>query len=388
MSAHLFSPLDIRGVHLKNRVVASPMWQYAGVDGAPTDTHTVHLGRLAEGGVGLLLQEGTTVDRRGRGTVGDLGIWDDDLVPHYARLVHLVKSSGAVPGIQLIHAGRKGRKNPPWKSGLLSPPTGADWPVLAPSALPVALDGFSVPVEMTLQDIAETVDAWVKAARRAHEAGYEVIEVQAAHGYLVHTFLSPLSNHRTDSYGGSADNRARLLFDIVDGIRTVWPAEKALFVRLSSVDAEWTLEQTIELVRALQEHQVDVIDCSSGGLTGLPAPGAPNSGYGYQVPYAAAIRSRTGIKTMAVGNIVHAHQAQGIIEHGRADLVALGRELLHNPNWPIDAARKLGVQNPYAQAPTRIAYWLAKREGSFPDFAPSTQGDLLVAGSGPLPEDV
>ncbi|WP_432827294.1 NADH:flavin oxidoreductase/NADH oxidase [Dactylosporangium sp. CA-092794] len=374
MSANLFSPLEIRGVRLKNRVVASPMWQYCGVDGAPTDTHAVHLGRLAEGGAGLVFQEGTTVDRRGRGTVGDLGLWDDDLVPHYARLVELVRAGGAVPGIQLIHAGRKGRRNPPWAAHEPGPPATDDWPVLGPSALPIALEGSGVPVEMSPRDIAETVDSWVSAARRAHRAGYEVLEVQAAHGYLIHTFLSPLSNHRTDRYGGSFANRARLLLEIVDGIRTVWPADKALFVRLSSVDAEWDLDQTVELVRELRAHEVDVIDCSSGGLTGLPVFGAPSAGYGYQVPYAEEIRSRTGVRTMAVGYIVHATQAQAVIERGQADLVALGRELLHNPNWPIDAARKLGVPDPYAQAPRRIAYWLRKRDGSFPGFAPSTDG--------------
>ncbi|RYE40954.1 MAG: NADH:flavin oxidoreductase/NADH oxidase [Hyphomicrobiales bacterium] len=375
MSVDLFSPLELRGVRLKNRVVASPMWQYSGVDGAPTETHTVHLGRLAEGGSGLVFQEGTTVDRKGRGTVGDLGIWDDSLVPHYARLVDLMKSSGAVPGIQLIHGGRKGRRNPPWRSHESHPPASDDWQVMGPSAVPVALDGYSVPVEMSRSDIAETVDSWVNAARRADEAGYEVLEVHAGHGYLIHTFLSPLSNHRTDHYGGSAENRIRLLMEIIDGIRTVWPPDKALFVRLSSVDAEWGIDQTVELVRELQNHDVDVIDCSSGSVTGLPVAGIPTSGYGYQVPYAEEVRARTGIKTMAVGYIVHATQAQTIIEDGQADLVALGRELLHNPNWPLDAARKLGVADPYSQAPLRISYWLSKRDGSFSDFAPSTEGN-------------
>ncbi len=374
MSPHLFSPLQIRGIHLKNRVVASPMWQYSGADGQPTDTHVVQLGRLAEGGAGLVFQEGTTVDRRGRGTVGDLGIWDDSLVPHYARLVELVRQSGAVPGIQLIHAGRKGRRNAPWHSGEPAPPATDEWPILGPSALPMALEGSADPLEMTLQDIAQTVDSWVNAARRAHEAGYDVLELQAAHGYLIHTFLSPLSNHRTDQYGGSVGNRSRLLLEIVDGIRTVWPADKALFVRLSSVDVEWGIDQTVELVQELARHEVDVIDCSSGGLTGVPSIDAPNIGYGYQVPYAEQIRARTGMRTMAVGHIVHAAQAQEIIENGRADLVALGRELLHHPNWPVDAARKLGVPDPYSQAPRRIAHWLSKRDGSFADFAPSTDG--------------
>ena len=294
MSHDLFSPLEIRGVRLKNRVVASPMWQYSGVDGAPTDTHAVHLGRLAEGGAGLIFQEGTTVARKGRGTVGDLGIWDDSLVPHYARLVDLVKAGGAVPGIQLIHAGRKGRRNPPWAWREPNPPAAEDWQVLGPSPLPVMLDGYNMPIEMSLRDIQEAVDAWVQAARRAQEAGYDVLEVQAAHGYLIHTFLSPLSNQRTDDYGGSPENRARLLMEIIDGIRTVWPADKPLFVRLSCVDVDWEIDQTVELVRELRGHEVDVIDCSSGSLTGRPVFDTASAGYGYQVPYAEEVRHVPG----------------------------------------------------------------------------------------------
>ncbi|MET0136457.1 MAG: NADH:flavin oxidoreductase/NADH oxidase [Kibdelosporangium sp.] len=373
MATNLFSPLQIRGVRLRNRIVVSPMWQYSGVDGRPTSTHIVHYGRLAEGGAGLVVQEGTTVDRKGRGTVGDLGIWDDSLVPHHARLVELVKSSGAVPGIQLIHAGRKGRRNPPWVAQQPAPPAATDWQVLGPSAVPIALEGFSVPVEMSPRDIEDTVEAFANAARRADEAGYEVVELQAAHGYLIHTFLSPLSNRRTDRYGGSTENRFRFLMDIVDRIRAVWPAGKALFVRLSCVDVEWSVDQTVELARELRARGVDVIDCSSGGLTGLPFPGAA-TGYGYQVPFAEHVRAQAGIKTMAVGHIVHAAQAQAVVEDGKADLVALGRELLHNPNWPIDAARKLGLPDPYAQVPTRVSYWLRKRDENFPDFTPSTQG--------------
>lgn len=374
MTAHLFTPLQIRGVHLKNRVVASPMWQYAGVDGRPTDTHIVQLGRLAEGGVGLVFQEGTTVDRRGRGTTGDLGIWDDSLVPDFARLTELVRRSGAVPGIQLIHAGRKGRRAAPWDGADSAPPATEDWPILAPSAVPMAVEGAATPLEMSLQDIAQAVRAWVDAARRCNEAGYDVIELQAAHGYLIHTFLSPLSNHRTDRYGGSVENRRRLLIEIVDGIRTTWPDDKALFVRLSCVDVDWDIDQTIELVQILEGRGVDVIDCSSGGLMGIPSIDSPNIGYGYQVPFAEQVRARTGVRTMAVGHIVHPAQAEEIVANGSADLVALGRELLHHPNWPIDAARKLRVPDPYGQGPRRIGYWLSKREGSFSDFAPSTDG--------------
>ncbi|HUQ61511.1 NADH:flavin oxidoreductase/NADH oxidase [Lentzea sp.] len=373
MTPHLFSPLQIREVRLKNRIVVSPMWQYSGVDGRPTSTHVVHYGRLAEGGAGLVIQEGTTVSRVGRGTVGDLGLWDDSLVPHHARLVEVVESGGAVPGIQLIHAGRKGRRTPPWAAHEHEPPASADWQLLGPSALPITANGSGVPAEMSIRDIEDTVTAFANAARRADEAGYEVLELQAAHGYLIHTFLSPLSNRRTDRYGGSTANRLRFLVEIVDRVRAVWPAGKALFVRLSCVDVEWTIDQTVELVRELQQHGVDVIDCSSGGLTGVPAPGTKTD-YGYQVPHAEEIRTRTGLTTMAVGYIVHAAHAQAIVENGQADLVALGRELLHNPHWPIDAARKLGLTDPYAQAPGRISHWLRKRDESFPDLVPSTEG--------------
>ncbi|MFJ7217424.1 NADH:flavin oxidoreductase/NADH oxidase [Amycolatopsis sp. NPDC098790] len=372
MPEALFSPIEIRGVRLKNRVVVSPMWQYSGVDGRPTRTHTVHYGRLAEGGAGLVLLEGTTVARSGRGTVGDLGIWDDSFVPFHTRLADVVTAGGAVPGIQLIHAGRKGRRNPPWEPQVPTP-SGDDWPVLGPSAVPIGLDGFSTPAEMSRADIEDTVEAFANAARRADEAGYEVLELQAAHGYLIHSFLSPLANRRTDRYGGSRDNRFRFLLEVVDRIRAVWPDRKALFVRLSCVDAEWTIDRTVELVRELEVHGVDVIDCSSGGITGRPVPGV-KADYGYQVPYAEQVRARTRSRTMAVGHIVHAEQAQAIIESGQADLVALGRELLHNPNWPMDAARKLGSPDPYAQVPARISYWLRKRESSFPGFVPSTDG--------------
>jgi 2,4-dienoyl-CoA reductase-like NADH-dependent reductase (Old Yellow Enzyme family) len=239
--------------------------------------------------------------------------------------------------------------------------------------------GANVPTEMSLQDIRDTVQSWVNAARRADEAGYEVLEVQAGHGYLIHSFLSAVSNRRTDDYGGSAANRSRLLIEIVDGIRRIWPTDKALFVRLSCVDVEWSMDQTIGLVHELATLDVDVIDCSTGGLTGVPGADSPRVGYGYQVPYAAEVRSRANIATMAVGHIVHARQAQTILANDQADLVALGRELLHNPNWPIDAARKLGVRDPYQGAPQRISYWLSKRDASFADFVPSTEGRLNPA---------
>lgn len=384
MSRDLFSPLHIRDVRLDNRIVASPMWQYAGEDGMPTDVHTVQLGRMAMGGAGLVFQEGTSVDRTARGTVGDLGIWDDHFIAPYARLVNLMKTNGAVPGIQLVHAGRKARRNLPWRAHEPSPPPSDGWRVVAPSPLVLTPDDAEVPEEMTGAEVADVVHSFVDAARRANTAGYEVLEVHAAHGYLVHTFLSPLTNHRTDRYGGSTQNRFRLLLEIVDGIRTVWPSGKALFVRLSAIDTEWGITDTIELVRELQKHGVDVIDCSSGGLTGKPVYGAAPPGYGYQVPYSEEVRRHTGVRTMAVGYIVHAAQAHSIVRDGRADLVALGRELLHNPNWPMDAARKLGLPDPYSIAAPHISYWLTKRARDFDGFEPSTDGNLEVEVSGSI----
>jgi len=381
MSTRLFTPFSLRDVQLRNRIVVSPMWQYAGDNGAPTDTHLVHLGRLAEGGAALVFQEGTSVDRRARGTTGDLGLWDDALVPAFARLVQVIKGAGAVPGIQLIHAGRKARRNPPWDHGEPLPAASADWRVLGPSAIPMDVPDAIVPEEMTLAEVEQTVQDWVDAARRADEAGYEVLDLQAAHGYLLHSFLSPLSNQRTDRYGGSTGNRRRLLLEIVDGIRRVWSESKPLFVRLSIVDAGWSVEDSVELVRVLLRHGVDVIDCSTGGLTGTGFDGAPALGYGYQTPYSAAVRRQTGTPTVAVGHIVHPEHAERIIADGEADLVAIGRELLHHPNWPLDAARRLGHPDAYALAPTRIAHWLRRRESAFEGFTTSTDGAASSRGA-------
>jgi 2,4-dienoyl-CoA reductase-like NADH-dependent reductase (Old Yellow Enzyme family) len=372
---HLFNPFQVRGVRTRNRVVVSPMWQYAGVDGVPTTTHLVHLGRLAEGGAGIVFQEGTTVDRRGRGTTGDLGLWSDDVVAHYERIVQVIRGAGAVPGVQLIHCGPKARRQAPWDDPSTRPPDDEDWPVLAPSDLPPPGADWAPPRAMTLAEIGSTVDAWTQAARRADAAGYEVIDVQAAHGYLLHAFLSDRTNLRTDRYGGSDENRERLLMEVVDGIRSVWPDHKALFVRLSCVDVGWDIERTVSLVQRLRLRGVDVIDCSTGGLTGRPAPTAPPTTYGYQVPYAGEVRRRTGVPTMAVGLIVHPRHAADVIARGDADLVALGRELLHNPNWAIDAAHKLGVEDPYALAPTRTGHWLSARDRAFDGFSSSTRGD-------------
>ncbi|GGC50585.1 NADH:flavin oxidoreductase/NADH oxidase [Chelatococcus reniformis] len=375
--SQLFSGYRLRDVRLKNRIVASPMWQYRGERGFATDWHLMHLGRLADGGAGLVFQEGTTVERRACGTVGDIGIWDDAFVPQLARIVRLIRANGAVPAIQLMHAGRKARtKRPIDGPGLLERTADIDdwdaWDVVAPSAVPLK-EGLAPPREMTAGDVKAVIDAFVAGARRADEAGYDVLELHGAHGYLIHQFLSELTNCRGDRYGGGFDNRIRFLTEIVEGVRSVWPAAKPLMLRLSCIDgAGWTLEHTIKLVERVKALGVDCIDCSSGGLVGSPIPSGQPLDYGYQVPFAAELRRTADIPTAAVGLIVHARQAEDILAAGAADLVLLGRELIYNPNWPIDAAQKLGVDPAFAAQPAHIGLWLGKRASTSPSLVPST----------------
>ncbi|MEJ1968404.1 MAG: NADH:flavin oxidoreductase/NADH oxidase [Rhizomicrobium sp.] len=269
--SNLFSHYQLRGVQLKNRIMVSPMWQYVGEQGNPTDWHLMNLGRLAEGGAGLVFQEGTTIERRGCGTLGDLGIWDELFVPGLTRLASTIRSNGAVPGVQLMHAGRKARQKPPFegRGPLERSPKITDWDewdVIAPSAIAVS-EHAPVPREMQGADIVAVQQAWVAAARRAAQAGYDVLNIHGAHGYLVHQFPSEISNRRTDSYGGSFNNRVRFLIEAVEGIRTVWPDAKPLMLRLSVVDHGWPIEESVRLVNELKLAGVDMIDCSSGGLT-------------------------------------------------------------------------------------------------------------------------
>lgn len=375
--SQLFTDVIVRGITLKNRVVVSPMWQYAGKDGMPTDWHLMHLGRYADGGAGLVFQEGTTVERRGCGTLDDIGIWSDEHVEPLRRLVRIVQGNGSVAGIQLTHAGRKARMTTPWEGRrpLERSPEITDWDAwepMAPSPLPLR-EGAATPRQLTAQDNGEMVEALVSAARRADAAGYDVAELHAGHGYLLHQFLSKATNQRTDRYGSSFENRTRLLKEIAEGVRSVWPDEKPLFVRLSVDDGGgWDLDDTVRLVEALLPMGLDVIDCSSGGLVGSPVEGARDFTYGYQVDYAAAVKQRTGAATMAVGLIVHPDLAERIVADGSADLVAVGREVLHNPNWPLDAAIKLGIEDPYAITSVRTAYWLRRRAETVPGLVPST----------------
>lgn len=328
----LFTSFTLRGVTLRNRIVMSPMCMYsAGEDGMATDFHLAHLAARATGGVGLIITEATAVEARGRISVNDLGLWDDVQVEPLARVVRLCKSQGAVTCTQLAHAGRKA-----W-----TPTKGAGpFPSVAPSTLPFDAD-WVVPHELTRGELDAIISAYRAAVQRALRAGFDAIELHAAHGYFLHQFLSPISNHRTDEYGGSLENRARMLLRVVDAVRAVLPDSQPLLVRLSCTD--WiegglTLEDQVQVACWLKAHGVDLVDCSSGGST----PQLPPVGSGYQVPFAERIRREAGIATMAVGLITTPELAEEIVRNGRADVVAMGRELLRNPCWPLHAARALG----------------------------------------------
>lgn len=343
----LFSPLRIRGVEMRNRVGVSPMCQYSSTDGFANDWHWLHLGSRAVGGAGLVITEATAVTADGRISPADLGIWKDEHVDGLARCVRLIAEHGAVLGIQLAHAGRKASTAPPWEGGRAVAPEDGGWsPVWGPSAVAF---GSRSPVPQALDEdgIRGVVQAFADGARRALEAGFRVVEIHAAHGYLLHAFLSPLSNQRTDAYGGSLENRVRLTCEVVDAVRAVWPDELPLFVRISATDwadGGWDLEQSVELARLLGGRGVDLVDCSSGGLVpGVTIPVEP----GYQTRFAAEVRCRGGIATAAVGLITTPEQADDIIRRGDADVVLLARELLRDPYWPLRAARKLGQPAPW-----------------------------------------
>jgi 2,4-dienoyl-CoA reductase-like NADH-dependent reductase (Old Yellow Enzyme family) len=377
----LFTPLQLRDITLKNRVVIAPMHQYAAKQGYPNDWHLMNAGRFAVGGAGLVIVESTKVERRGCGTVGDLGLWHDDFIPAFKRLADFIKTHGSVPGIQIGHSGRKARRFRPWEGrGPLDQASAMiddwttdwdDWELVAPSAIAEA--GDPEPRALALEELPDLVEAWGAAAARADAAGFEMLEIHAAHGYLLHQFLSPEANRRNDEYGGPLENRMRLALEVTACVRANWPAGKPLFMRLSVEDnAGWSADDSVEVARAVKSLGVDVIDCSSGGISGAVGVGRTPVGYGYQVPLAAKLRAEAEIKTMAVGLIVHADQAEKILQDGEADLIALAREVLHNPNWPLDAALKLGAENPYALMPPAYEFWLSKRAEAVPDVVPST----------------
>ncbi len=336
----LFTPLILKEVTLRNRIAVSPMCQYSSVDGFANDWHLVHLGGRAVGGAGLVMTEATDVSPEGRITIDDLGIWKDDHIARLRNITGFITGHGAVPGIQLAHAGRKANHTSPWKGNRLLSPGEGGWRVVAPSSLPYSGEA-AVPVALTTEGIAGVVKDFALAAWRSLEAGFRVIEVHAAHGYLLHEFLSPLSNHRDDRYGGPFENRIRILIEVVTAIKEVWPERNPLFVRISCTDwAEggWTPADSVSLAKILKDHGVDLVDCSSGGLIpGVKIPAEP----GYQVPFAAQIRREADIATGAVGLITTAEQAEAVIACGSADLVLLAREFLRDPNFPLHAALEL-----------------------------------------------
>lgn len=351
---HLFAPLTLRGLTLPNRIAVSPMCQYQAKEGMPTDWHLVHLGGLAQGGAGLVFTEAAAILPEGRISPEDLGLWNMDQAEALAPIAHFIKGQGAVPGIQLAHAGRKAATFAPWRGSGHVPHEAGGWRPVAPSALPFDT-GWAVPTALDIPGIIAVIDGFMDAARRALAAGFQVIEVHAAHGYLLHQFLSPSSNQRTDSYGGAFENRTRLLREVVGALRSILPEELPLFVRISATDwapGGWDLDQSVALAAELKALGVDLVDCSTGGqVAGAKIPVGP----GYQVPFAARIRTEAGLATGAVGLITEPTQAEQILAEGSADLVLLGRELLRDPRWPLRAARVLGAEVPWPASYARAA---------------------------------
>lgn len=337
----LFAPLNIKDITLKNRIVVSPMCQYSATGGFANEWHLVHLGSRAAGGAGLIIQEATAVSPEGRITPGDLGLWRDEHIKELSRIVKFIHMMGAIAGIQIAHAGRKASCAVPWENGMQLDEKHGGWQTGAPSGIPF-LENDRAPQPLDKECISKIVSDFKAAAARANTAGYKVIEIHSAHGYLLHEFLSPISNKRSDEYGGSFENRIRLLKQVIEAVKSVWPAENPLFVRISSTDWKdggWTLDESVKLAYILKELDVDLIDCSSGGnVHNTKIPVSP----GYMVPFSETLR-KTGILTGAVGFITTARQAESILQEGKADLVFLAREFLRNPYFPLNAAKELGV---------------------------------------------
>jgi 2,4-dienoyl-CoA reductase-like NADH-dependent reductase (Old Yellow Enzyme family) len=375
--AKLFEPLTLRGVTLRNRLALSPMCQYEAKDGFINDYHLIHYGKFAQGGFGLVMLEATAVLPEGRITHGDLGIWDDAHVEGLARIARFLKASGATPAIQIAHAGPKAAIQRPYDGdGPLTPEDHArgdfPWEVVSASPLRVG-DGWLMPTELDEVGLAEMRVKFADAARRALRAGFEVIELHCAHGFLLNSFLSPLTNLRTDRYGGNRENRMRLPLEIAREIRAIWPQDKPLFVRISAVDGSIsgvTIDDSIAFARELAAIGVDVIDCSSGGIgRSYDHP----TGYGHQVPYAARIASETRVKTMAVGLVVDARQANAIVTSGQAHLVAIGREALRDPNFAFNAQQALRAYDPnkpFENWPRQAGWWLNARQRKINQLGP------------------
>lgn len=367
----LFQPITLRGVTSRNRILISPMCQYSATDGLANDWHLVHLGKFAQGGAGLVMVEAAAVVAEGRITHGDVGIWNDEQIAPLERIAAFLKDNGAVPSIQLAHAGRKASMQRPWYgNAALDEADRArgdlPWRTVAPSAIPME-DGWLMPHALEVAELAALREQWRRATLRAVEAGFEFVEVHCAHGYLLHEFLSPLSNRRSDAYGGDRAGRMRYPLEIIETVRAAWPAERPLSVRISSVDGidgGLTLEDQVAFAREARARGVDLIDCSSGGLLGSATAARIPRGYGFQVPYADEIRRAADIATIAVGLILHPQQAEDVLAKGHADLVAIGREALFDPNWPLHAELALGGGGGevFASWPKQYGWWLERRE--------------------------
>ena len=341
---HIFRPMTFRSVTSRNRIMLSPMCQYSASDGIPDDWHFQHLASRAVGGTGIVFTESVHVEARGLITLNCLGLWNDVQQNAFARIAHFVRSQGAVPGIQIGHAGRKGSTAPPRDGGGMLDAEHGGWTVIGPSPLRFG-ERYPLPVEMDQKTIDSTLDLFAASVRRARYAGFQIVELHAAHGYLIHQFLSPLSNQRTDRYGGSFENRIRFLLEAVDAVRSEWPDDLPLFLRISAsdwVEGGWDLEQSVKLAQVLKAGgKVDLIDCSSGGLAQKQKVTIHP---GYQVPFADAIRNRGGMPSAALGLIYSADMAEQILANGQADLVVLGRAMLADPYWPLRAAKALRAE--------------------------------------------
>ncbi|WP_066411606.1 NADH:flavin oxidoreductase/NADH oxidase [Halorubrum aethiopicum] len=348
MTDSLFTPFSLRDTEIPNRVMLSPMCQYSAEEGMPNEWHRVHLGSRAVGGAGVVMTEATGVERRGRITPGCLGIWSDEQAEALEPVTSFVRSQGAVPGIQLAHAGRKASHAPPSEGGHALPLDHEEgWETISATDEPYPDEEPAATRRMDGDDVDDVIDAFAAAAERALSAGFEIAEVHAAHGYLLHQFLSPVTNDRGDEYGGSFENRTRLVREVVEAVRGVWPDDKPVFVRISATDwlpdrDSWDVDDSVRLAPLLAEAGADLIDVSGGGIH--PDQELPNAGPGYQVPYAEAIREGTDVPVAAVGGITEPTHADALVRNGRADLVALGRELLRHPYWPLEAAHELGAE--------------------------------------------
>lgn len=365
--SELLSPFRIRNVTFRNRIVVSPMLTYQADRGQTNDWHVMNLGQYAAGGAGLVFMESTKVDPHGCSTRKDCGVWSDEFVPGLARVAEIIHKQGAMAGLQLGHSGRKAGMVLPWEGRVpldldcVPTPSGETWQLVGPSAI-AHNSKYKVPKELSQDDIKNMIGKWVRAAERAAQAGFDVLELHCAHGYLGHQFLSPVANKRTDEYGGPLHNRIRFVVELAKAVRSVWAESQPLFLRISAVDnAGWTLDDSVALAKELKKVGVDIIDCSAGGMSGDPLADTPPT-YGYQVPYSARIRREAGIMTMAVGLITDARQAESIVQNGDADLIAIGREFLSDPHWPLHAAEVLGEKTE-GMMPHSYDYWLEKRRG-------------------------